>query len=582
MKLIKERNSVSLSRNEAIEVLRRLSLAYTSNLGFSVLQEDLEDPKVFWVKHKAYFWPNFEKITRFKASGISIGSSRQKGSKEDLEAVKEILIEKEITLEYFKKHFIGLSDNSFNLDFLRRILYYPTEKYIQDPYLFLKTEYGFIDDNVLESELSSGLSYLEGYWLSFNRNLEEARVAQCFYHFYIIGNEMKVKREAYSSETIYEGDAYIQEDSSFMFHLKGKNKGRIKFIMANPGKVQPDMLQCLSSAFKTVSPHEPAIVKELLIKLPRPSKLTKGKVLNKAQAFESLALYFQDKQLDKIKTEFNEYLGEDEVPYFTPSDLSTIKKDDLIECKLEAEPLKTIKNQYNYFHFNKLSFNSVEKYHRDIIKYSSDLSSKGYKAFTKNVEFKDEYSLITIDQYSSRRVQTHQVFYETISNNAFVDAQALFPILNKANDDGFQEPSWRESNLSMDAKSDTFVSSATFLNDFSNSKKLQLRFDNITFRSEVVIDFCSIEGFDKMGLFIDEISYLSNLPDEKGGQLLTLELPNKRINGLTIKLDRMGNKLSFEDNLIFDVENTKIFALKMDFAVAEGDYLTIHFNSNSE
>lgn len=485
---------------------------------------------------------------------------------------------KELRPDYFYKHLISKDVKTFKYEYLKRIIYYLTyDNTVEVEQFLLKNKFQ-IDEFKLPQELPKGLEFLEGSWIGINRNLEESRYAVCHYNFQIVGNKMMVQREAYSSEIMYEGEAFLQEDLSFMFHMVGRSKGRIKFGMANPRKIEPDMLKCYSSAYSTISPQEPAIVKELIIRLPYSITLGKGDVMPYEELIDLLAKNFGDPLYYKeVIKELQEFLGDGEEHVFTLQELSEIKKADMTLIKNRHTQSRWVEKLYAYFQFHHLQ--NSDAYQRHVIKYEEDRSSKKAQAVCLPINVKEEYTLHKTVKYNKPGIQKHEIAYRTKNKQAAVDVQALFPICDSVLSNHKDEQDLRSSQLLMDADTDFFVHSATFLNEFSPDYQLALSFDEVTKYTEIVIDFGSIGDFETRNIYPLSVEYKYNDADGRGGERCELLLGEPTFGACRLSdFDPEENTLKTKFFVGPDPENPKIFIFILDFEVQAGDVLYIYFN----
>ena len=163
-----------------------------------------------WTEKGDLIYNDFHAATNFNKSLISLGGNTS--------------TEKEISKQYFYKHLIGQSVLSIKYEYLQRIVFYLNKNKKTDPLVFLESNGFHFKDSQLSS-LPSGLDYLTGSWIGINRNLEEGKFAICYYEFKPEATKMLVLREAYSSELLYEGEAILQNDSTYMIHLVGRSRG---------------------------------------------------------------------------------------------------------------------------------------------------------------------------------------------------------------------------------------------------------------------------------------------------------------------------------------------------------------------
>lgn len=561
MKDIAAKQSITFDEDELTKIWLMIAESYAKRKNQTIDQGLFSKPRTLGLNIVKDIYSDFHYETRFGVSKISLGSNSD-GS------------EKEISEVYFKKHLIGQHDKSIKYEYLRRILFYVTKKRQTDIFNYLQTK-GFIfeTDNY---ELPSGLEYLSGHWIGINRNLEEHKYAVCYYEFKIEGAKMLTKREAYSSEIMYEGEAFLQEDSSFMIHLKGRSKGRIKFIMANPKKIQPDMLKCFASAYSTISPQEPAIVKELLIKLPESVNLSKGKVCTLEQMKKEINLYFKQPYLSLVFDELRMFLGNEEEHVFTLEELTQIKQNDLLPIRKRLKKEKVIENLTASFRINYIG--ESKKYTRSIVKYLKQEKNDQFIAKYFDEPVLDEYLMTKIVKYSQNIVQTHPIKFKAQTSDGGVDILPLYPFTEDVLSNEKDEPDFRSSNLLIDAYGDTFVSSATVINEFGKTKELSLEIEETTLKTHIVVDFGAIE---KVNSSIKAISYHFNEPDEKGGESCLLTVLDKKIR--TIKLtgfDKKNKIIQHSSEFNFDPHNSKLFVIIVEFPMYEGDCFCISFDIN--
>lgn len=560
-----EKQSIVFNYEELTKLWSLVAKEYFRSRGRISKEKEFTNPKLDWKGEGKAIFRDFHNLTQFSKSQISIGSTKNNK-------------EKEITETYFYQHLIGQSVTSIRYDFLKRFVYYIEKNKSIDLFTFLENN-GFSFDLTADEALPRGLEYLAGHWIGINRNLEENKFAVCYYEFKIEGSKMLAKREAYSSEVIYEGEALCQEDSSFMIHLKGRTKGRIKFIMTNPPKIQPDMLKCFSSAYSTISPNEPAIVKELVIKLTKAKQLSKGQVMSLNEIDDLLSEHFNEQYLQEVKKEFNGFLGNNEEHVFTLNELTQIKKIDLNEIRNRISNNDNIEKLLAYYRFNYIGHS--KKYVRKIVKYKKDKNTGEHGASKFEINVSDEYVLTKVVNYSKNAVQTHATTYRTTTSNGAVDIVPIYPFSTEVFNNESDEPEPRSSDLLIDAHTDTFVSSATVINEFMQSGELQLDIERTTLKTEIVIDFGGIEGFEQMAISIKSISYNFNTPDKRGGKEIIFE--NKNSSQKTFRIEGLNNEsLAFKlaNPFSFDPENPKLFVVLAEFPMFEKDCFTISFNFN--
>lgn len=567
---IPKSSAVILEENEIELLWSKTIKRFSQNTGIEVSHLKIQSAKEFWRDDslKSKFLYNFLKITAFENCKIYIDSNIEKG----------IL---PISETYIRNHLITKKAKSFQYGYLDRIVFYINGNKKENWAEFfahhnIRAKDG--SDDKVDLPLPPGLKYLEGSWVSYNGNLEDGMFAQCLYKFYIENNRMFVDREAYSSEVSYHGEAYLQDDSSYLFYLKGKIRGKYKFVIADTEKVNPDILTCIGSAF-SIKTGNPIIVKEILIRLPASIKpvLAGGAIVSHSELEKKLSIYFPKTDSENLLNEITSFLGNDEVPFFSLDDLRRVKKAHLKQIKDEESftPIK-YKKQSVYINFSKLQA-TTKLYTREIVKYYKQGNTKyGIKT---PVDVFDEYTYMKICQYNKEGFIKHKIHFEAEDSEGIVDVQSLFPIVDDDSDNDMREPSLRYSNLIMDAYNDTFVSTATFINDFRKSKRVSISYDELTSLSEIIIDFNSIENFEELSISISKISYHFNDPDGKGMNFIDVIPLKKGIKGGTLTMvDKVNKRINLTENIDIDVDNPKIFAFKINFEVMKDDYLYIHFN----
>ncbi|WP_337041335.1 hypothetical protein [Emticicia sp. 17c] len=568
-------NSVLLNDDEIDWLWKRMLLKFQKNEKRDLSTQKISSALEFWQNRnlKSRFMINFGRDTDYKQCRIPIDADLEKGKKA-------------ITDTYLRNHLIVRHEKSFQYGYLNRMVFYITQDTQQADWSDYFRKNGFpiyLDGEVpadVSDKLTPGIKYLKGTWLSFNRNLEQNKYARCLYRFSILGSQMLVDREGYNAEISYHGKVTVQDDSSYMFDLTGKKKQKRKFVIADTKEISPNMLACISSAF-SIDGNKPVLVKEMLIKLPdnQQPELTGGIVFDAKELGAKVKEFFDEPEASVVLEEIEAFLGADEVPYFSLDDLVNIKKQHLsaIEKEKLSEP-KVYRKQSVYVHFNRLGKKPVS-YEREIVKYYRDHKYTEMQNVRQRIVVEDEYMLMKICQYTKHEVQKHKVSFEAEDETGIVDVQALFPIANNDLDNDFRKPHPKYSNLVVDEKDDTFVSKATFINDFINTKRIAISFEEITQVSEIVIDFGSIEDFEAMKINISQITYCFNVPDRNSMKMITLPtatLPYK--NFVINKIDRNKLQMDFDHSLDIDPANPKIFTIKVNCELFKDDYLYIYFN----
>lgn len=565
--------AVILDEDEVSFLWSSMLNKFIANTGTKLDEIFIKSPETFWGnrRYKLDFINDFNINASYAKCKIPIDADLEEGQKNIREA-------------YLINHLIKRNVNTFQYGYLNRMIFYITGKKEEADWqpFFRKKGFQLLDISETQNTLPQGVEYLDGYWISFNGNIDVGYYAQCFYHFQGVGAVVNIEKDGYGAETKYRGEVAIQADSSYLFELTGEKRKLRKFIIADVGKIKPDVMTCFSSAFG-IGSNKPVLAKEILVRLPEDAhpRLDGGVMVKHAEIGGIIEQYYQREDKEKILKEITEFLGENEVPYFTLDNLKNIKKRHLEKIEIEkiAEP-KVLKKQSIYVHFNRLSCSNAT-YLRNVIKYFKE-SKASIKENIHKIQVEDEYTLMRICQYNKEEVQKHNIRFEAEYAQGVVDIQSLFPIVADNLDNDLKQPVLKYSNLVVDALSDTFVSSATFINDFSKTKRIGIHFDEKTLRSELIFDFSSIEDFDKLNIGIAYLSYHFNEPDARGMQEIKIEPQKINFKGAILTaIDRKKLIIEKEESLDIDRDNHKIFALKIDFPAMKDEILYVHFKLNN-
>lgn len=530
----------------------------------------VNDPQKFWRNSgvRERFYIDFSKITGFNNSKMRLFSRSNQAEIGD------------ISRNYLRDHFINRKEKLFQEDYLNKILFYLTEDQKTSEFNSIFDENG-ININIDEpnrGEIPPGLIHLEGYWIGLNRNLEEGAYAKCFYRFLQVDNLMQVKREAYSSEIEYNGHVHVQGDSNFLIDLVGKTRGKKKFIIADSEKLRPQSIRCLSSGF-SISTGNPIHIKELLVKLPNEVsvKISNGSLIEDENLKNYLSVYYDAESLQLVMDEIEDFLGKEEVPCISLGDLCNIKKHQLKKINESVVLKHTIaKKVSTYVHFNRFEENF--QYSRNIVKYYQSVSNNEESAIRKAVKVYDEYLYIKHTQYEHEDFIKHSIHEEAEDPDGVVDVQSLFPILDNDSDNDLKMPSWRVSNRVMDAYSDSFMSSATYINDFSTNLRLSLHYDVETLKSEMIIDFCSTPNILQKGIYLDEVIFMYNEADGESSKLIKIKLENDSKRGIhLLNIDRDKAQIEYKATSGVDKLNEGIYSFKIDFVAEKDEVLYFQF-----
>jgi hypothetical protein len=118
------------------------------------------------------------------------------------------------------------------------------------------------------------------------------------------------------------------------------------------------------------------------------------------------------------------------------------------------------------------------------------------------------------------------------------------------------------------------------MNDFSQSKRLSIKFDATTLNTEIFIDFTSVQNDISSNLFIDDLTYHYNLPDGKSSEEIHLPIKNSDLRRIEINsIDKNTGMIEMEQYPGIDPKNPRIFSLLLNFEIKEGDVLYIHFKN---
>jgi len=482
-------------------------------------------------------------------------------------------------IQYLKDHFVSLKQKRFQIEFLNRIIFYINESREFDSYYkyFQTKGYELYNHEIKKVALSQGVLNLKGWWIGLNRNLEKGNIALCRYIFEERNERMVVRREAYITETIYKGYVHVQEDSEFVFDLEGETQHRKKFIMAHAEKVIPNSIKCISSGFE-VSTGKPILIKEILFKIPDNDygELGRGKTIPNGELNYELQKYFTQEEVKIVRKQIDAYLDESMVPYLSQDDFVILKKDILELSKKSKTEINHLTSMFVYFHFNRLK--EENKHMREIVKYYKKKGQNNEFAHKEVIDVIDEYTKIKISQYPVKKYYTHKVYYETEAPVTAVDIQSLFPITKTDTDNDLKHPFLRISNRIMDADTDIFVSSATVINDFGLTGRLAVHFDKKTQKTEIVIDFTSVQHQLNDNFQIDEFSFNFNEPDGEGTKELHFKPTINGGKGFNFDLlDKKKSEWKIIQTDSIDIENPRIFSIIINFEVNENDILYISF-----
>jgi hypothetical protein len=566
-------DSIELSPDNSNLLWKTLIEIYAEDKNIKLSTLELDNPKIFWRKYGTAFYEDFKIKTNYTNSQILLYATDN--GKENLKGKGDI------KKKYIKDHFVVVIQSNFKINYLNRIIYYIVKKRGSDQYIefFKKKGIDIYSPENQKPELPQGVKNLAGWWIGLNKNLEEGLVAKCHYFFEEKDGKMWVKREAYNIETLYSGYVHVQDDSQYIFDLVGKIHQRKKYIMAHTGKVKPVCIRCISSGFE-VTNSSPVLIKEILFKIPDKTGyvLGQGQTIPEEKLKEDLSQYFQNEYLHEVLDEINDFLPNQLLPYISLNDFLLLKKDHFHLLKEAAENPNTLKKLSVYYHFNQLKGND---YKRDIIKYYKIKKQSEEIPKILNSVVKDEYTKIKISEYLKEDFYAHRVFYETDNIDTAVDIQSLFPIIDSDTDNDLKQPMPRISHRILDAKGTTFVSSATIINDFLPSKRIAVHFEQATLKTEIVIDFSSVQHQINGEIFIDDLSIHYNEPDGKRAREIHFspEINNNR--GFVLKdIDRIINEMKVDQVRSIDKDNPRIFSLLLDFNTFPSDILYIHFKFN--
>ncbi len=485
------------------------------------------------------------------------------------------------TRKYLRDRFFRFQDRSLDRSYLCALIFYIEPKNAFDVKSFFEKNGQSVDDG----HFSPALKHLEGTWISFNRNLEKGNVAWCFYKFAKSGSSMEVFREGYLSERLYKGVAHMQEESGgFILELTGQRYHRMKFVLANSQRqMRPEMLRCISSDFGLDNDGQ-ILVKELLVRIP-PEKakdvhLTEGKiVVDKSIKFE-LKNYFEEPVVAVVLNELEAYLGHNENPTYSFADLLAIKRNHLEEILEETQKPPFIEHLGIYVHFRSLGSDSM-KYTRSMVKYKRDDIHLPETAEIIPFVVNDEYTYTKFAKFNKVFPHHYRAEYLAESKIGAVDIQCLFPFL--ATDAGFDKsaPLPGRSLRIMEASSDLFVTTAQFLNEFLTRKNLSIHFDDYTEKTEMVIDFGSIEDFKDRNIRIESIDYCYHSESEVGPGMVKFKTKDNGARGFSLlKLDKDKKELLVSEELVLDKDNPKLFNLSVNFATQKGESVYINFSLN--
>jgi hypothetical protein len=564
------RNSVVQLPQPAVNWLwNQIVEKFIAKPGSNVPVTLINEPEKFWKNRnvRQRFYTDFCKITRYQNSGMRL-VSRSKG-----------LETGDIPIEYLYEHFISCDEKLFQEDYLNKIIFYLTEdkKTAEYNLIFEKNGININIDEPNREGIPPGLRHLEGYWLGLNRNLEEGAFAKCLYRFLQVDNVMQVQREAYNAEIGYNGYVHVQGDSNFLIELDGKTRGKKKFIVADSGKLRPESIRCLSSGFN-ISSGGPILIKELLIKLPLNAgvSIATGSLIEDSKMKAYLEEFYEEETLELVFDEIVDFLGYTETPYFSLNDLTNIKKNQLVKInQAESEHEPVAKRVSAYAHFSRFEDTS---YSRNIIKYFRDISKESESAIEETIPVFDEYLYVKNTQYEFENFYKHRVHAEAEAQNGIIDIQSLFPILENDSDNDLNMPSLKSSNRIMDAYSDSFMSSATYINDFSKTLRLSIQYDVETLQSEMVIDFCSTPSILNAGIFLDEIIFLFNDADGESSKLIKLKMQNHEKRGKCLaNIDRGNLKIELDEKDAIDALNEGIYSIKIDFITKKDEAIYFQF-----
>jgi hypothetical protein len=564
-------NAVELPEQAINWLWRKIVKTYVDKEETKVPESLKNSPSEFWGNRNVRdnFYNDFRKVTTFVNSNMRLFSKNKDGEETD------------ISREYLRDHLITKKEKLFQEDYLNKIIFYITEDKKTAEYQSFFNSNG-INIHVSEpnrGEIAPGLKNLEGYWIGLNKNLEAGAFAKCFYRFKQVDNVMQIEREAYNAEVAYHGLVHVQDDSNYLFELSGKTRGKKKFIIADAGKLKPQSIRCISSAFN-ISTGDPILVKELLVKLPDDVTITisSGFMIDELELEKYLKAYFNLDILPLVLAEINDFLGLNEVPYFSIKDLSNVKQKNLEKINAATVSKENVAKKVSaYIHFNKIG---TESYKRNIIKYFKNLKGPDEIPISQQVEVFDEYLFITNTQYEHENYIKHRVFAEANHKSGAVDIQSLFPILENDSDNDLTEPILNYSHRVMDAFSDTFITSATFINDFLPNLRVPMKFDVQTLKSEIVFDFCSVPHFFQSGLYLEEIIYLYNEPDGESLKVIRLKIKDKNKRGFhLIKLNKSIPIIESFENDGIDKINEGIFSIKIDFKSEKDEMIYFQFNT---
>jgi hypothetical protein len=557
-------HSVKLSNQQSSFLWKNLLYKFFRSGQPSEFQQYINEPKTFF-SHPTLpdkFVRELNKETCYEISHIEIRG-------------------KEISIKYLKDRFSYFDETTFDRSYLGRLIFYIEPEHAENikPF-FLK-----MSGSTGEKYFPPALKYLEGIWISFNRNLEMGGVAWCFYKFQKMGAEMEVYREGYLSERLYKGVAHLQEDNGgYIFELTGQRYHRMKFVLANSKRITPEILRCISSDFGRNNGGQ-VIIKELLVRLPYGKadiELTEGSILNDRSVKYELNKYFDEATTGIILDELEDYLGHNENPTYSFDDLLNIKRNHLETIREESKKPPHIEQLGIYVHFKNLGKNTTP-YTRSIVKYGRKNMAMPETAYTRDYLVKDEYTYFKTVKYNKVAHQHYKAEYRAESEHGAVDMQCLFPfVTTDANSDaGFPFPNY--SHRIMESSSDLFVTSTQFLNEFSQTQNLFIHFEDFTAKTEMVIDFGSVSDFDKLNLQVKSIHYCYISPYEPGSGVIEYKpLKNSSRGFSLLKVDKSKKMLHVSEELVLDKENPKVFNLSINFGTAKGESVYINFNCDNQ